>query len=287
MDERTWWNRWGHLNERVWQYNPRLTAAVRREYLAELETFLFKPGGRLLDIGCGHGWVSLPLARRGMWVDGIDLSEVQIREAWRRAAAEGLENVRFWQADARSIQGLGQYDAIVVHALLHHLHPNDQAALLNHIATLLTDGGRAYLYEPLAARAKRPLPAVLFDKGMGGLFRGLTWLAQVTRVMAPEFIAARRDGWTMRTPDEAPIQLDTLLANLPTELTLVRITVWQVYATSYANWCMMLRQPWQEWASRLAPWVYRLDRHIVARSWYRYLRVWPMAGIALEKKPAL
>jgi len=283
MDERTWWNEFGHLTERVWQYTPELTRVVRGPYLAELEAFLFKPGGRLLDIGCGHGWVSLPLARRGMWVDGIDLSEAQIREARRRAAAEGLSNMHFWCADARSLHGANRYDAVLVHALLHHLGPDAQIELLQRIADLLVDGGRAYFYEPLAAMPDRPLWAVLFDKGMGGLFRGLTWLAQAAGWMAPEFVAARRAGWAMRSAEEKPLSLEGLLAHLPDTLNVVRVTVWQVYAINYANWCMMLRPPWRERAARLAPWVVRLDRCIAARGWHRYLRAWPMAGIALEK----
>ena len=283
MDERTWWNEFGYLTERVWQYTPELTQVVRGPYLAELEAFLFKPGGRLLDIGCGHGWVSLPLARRGMWVDGIDLSEAQIAEAQRRAAAEGLQNVRFWQADARTLQGTACYDAVLAHSVLHHLPPDAQAELLQRIADLLVDGGRAYLYEPLAAVPERPLWAVLFDKGMGGVFRGLAWFARVTGLMAPEFTAAQRAGWRMRSADEEPLALERLLAHLPHTLNVVRVTVWQVYAVNYANWCMMLRPPWRERAARLAPWVVRLDRRIAARGWHRYLRAWPMAGIALEK----
>ncbi|MFQ5856011.1 MAG: SAM-dependent methyltransferase [Anaerolineae bacterium] len=284
MDERAWWNEFGHLNEQVWQYNPELSRIVRSDYLAELETFLFKPDGRVLDIGCGHGWVGLRLAQRGMHLDGLDLSDAQIEEARRRAAESGLPNVRFWRADARTLERHGQYDSVIVHALLHHLDRDSQVGLLKSIADLLTEGGRVYLYEPLAPAPDPPLAVVVFDKALGGFMRGLTFTARVAGIMAPQFSAAQRRGWSMRSSDEAPIHLDNLLAARPDTLKVVSITTWQAYSIMYANLCMMLRQPWQRWAGRLAPVFYRLDRLVLSRPWHRYLRGWPMAGIALEKQ---
>ncbi|MBS1252321.1 MAG: hypothetical protein MAG451_01360 [Anaerolineales bacterium] len=284
LDERAWWNQFGPLNEEVWQYNPYLSQVVRSEYLSEMESFLFKAGGRLLDIGCGHGWVGLRLAKRGMQLDGIDLSDAQIEEARRRTAESGLPNVRFWRADARTLDAQAQYDSIIVHALVHHLDLAAQVGLLETITDLLTDGGRAYLYEPVAPAPDPPLPAVLFDKALGGFFKGLTLFARSSGIVAPRFRAAQRSGWTMRSSDEAPIDLENLLAGRPNSLRVAGVTTWQAYSIMYANLCMMLRQPWQRWAGRLAPMFYRFDRFILERSWHRYLRAWPMAGIALEKR---
>lgn len=48
------------------------------------------PEPRLLDIGCGNGWVSVYFGQRGIRVEGIDSSPTAIAEAEVRAADAGV-----------------------------------------------------------------------------------------------------------------------------------------------------------------------------------------------------
>ncbi len=57
------------------------------------------PGGRALEIACGTGENALYLAQQGFHVDAIDISEVALRQAQRRARALGL-SVHFIVCDA-------------------------------------------------------------------------------------------------------------------------------------------------------------------------------------------
>jgi SAM-dependent methyltransferase len=54
---------------------------------------------RALDVGCGSGRLALALAPACRWVIGLDRDTALIREARRRAAAAGLANVLFHEAD--------------------------------------------------------------------------------------------------------------------------------------------------------------------------------------------
>lgn len=47
--------------------------------------------GRLIDLGCGTGRILLPLAQRGFWVLGVDLSEPMLTIVGEKARAAGTE----------------------------------------------------------------------------------------------------------------------------------------------------------------------------------------------------
>lgn len=66
----------------------------------------FRPGERVIDIGCGGGATSLAIARAVAptgTVLGVDLSAGLGGESARRAAAAGLANARFQCADAATV----------------------------------------------------------------------------------------------------------------------------------------------------------------------------------------
>ncbi|HSB41936.1 MAG TPA: methyltransferase domain-containing protein [Methylomirabilota bacterium] len=57
---------------------------------------------RVLDVGCGAGRLALALAPVSRWVVGLDRDPAAILEARRRAAAAGLTNVEFHEADVEA-----------------------------------------------------------------------------------------------------------------------------------------------------------------------------------------
>jgi SAM-dependent methyltransferase len=61
-------------------------------------------GSSFIDVGCGPGRHSLELARRGMRVCGIDVSQDFIEIARRHASDESLSDADFIRLDARSLQ---------------------------------------------------------------------------------------------------------------------------------------------------------------------------------------
>lgn len=70
-----------------------------------------EPGMRVLDVGCGPGRHALALARRGIAVLGVDISERFIEVAIEVADREGLSDLaRFERADARALVGDPRFD---------------------------------------------------------------------------------------------------------------------------------------------------------------------------------
>src|ERR1700750_1160166 len=59
-------------------------------------------GARVLDVACGTGNTSLPLARGGAEVTGVDIATNLLEQARARAAAEALD-ITFEEGDAEQL----------------------------------------------------------------------------------------------------------------------------------------------------------------------------------------
>lgn len=97
----------------------------------------------ILDIGCGTAAYTMPFARRtGATVVGIDVVPTLLA----RALPDVPRNVRLVAADIEVLPfGTGAFDAVVGHAVLHHLRL-DRA--LPELLRVLRPGGRFCFAEP-------------------------------------------------------------------------------------------------------------------------------------------
>src|SRR5512134_1584329 len=68
-------------------------------------------GGPVLEIACGSGLVTIPVAAQGLDVTGVDLARPMLEHARKKAEAQGL-SIRWVQADARSFDLGAQYQFI-------------------------------------------------------------------------------------------------------------------------------------------------------------------------------
>lgn len=82
----------------------------------------------ILDAGCGPGWLSVALARRGARVVGIDAAEQMILRAHQRAK-DASQSIRFTQADLCSPLPLENrsFDGIVCNMVLMDIPTIDMA----------------------------------------------------------------------------------------------------------------------------------------------------------------
>jgi SAM-dependent methyltransferase len=106
-------------------------------WVAELAGLL-RPGGRVVDLGCGAGIpATRELASHGLQVLGVDFSAVQLRRAQRLVPA-----ARFVQADMAALWlKPASADAVVAFYSLIHVPVADQQALFPRIRDWLCPGG--------------------------------------------------------------------------------------------------------------------------------------------------
>lgn len=100
-------------------------------------------GGRVLELACGTGRVTLPLARAGLDVVGVDLAPSMLDVARQGAIAAGLR-IELLCADMTSVTVAGPpFDTIVIaHNSLQHLHESAQiVACFERVRAHLAPGG--------------------------------------------------------------------------------------------------------------------------------------------------
>jgi SAM-dependent methyltransferase len=122
--------------------------AIAREIGApEAEGFVARmglaPGARVLDVACGTGNVTIPLARRGAKVTGLDLMPHLLEEARARAAREGLR-IRFDEGFAETLPYPdGSFDVLV--SMFGIMFSPLPATIVSEMARVLRPGGRLAL----------------------------------------------------------------------------------------------------------------------------------------------
>jgi len=109
-------------------------------------------GSRVLDLGCGPGLVACGLARRGIFVRGVDVSRRSIAYASGAARAEGLP-AEFLVSDYLQDDLGGPYDAaLLVYEDFCVLSPQQRSLLLAKIIASLRPGGAFAMDVTSAAR---------------------------------------------------------------------------------------------------------------------------------------
>ena len=97
------------------------------------------PGRTVLELACGSGRFTIPLAESGAQTTGADLSEIMIEKAESRALTRGLD-VHFFKLDMRDFELNALFDCVIVAAnSLLHLHTSEDfarafAAIRRHLA---------------------------------------------------------------------------------------------------------------------------------------------------------
>lgn len=116
---------------------------LRQRFLDEIGQYL-PQRGRVLDIGCGFGLFSLYYASvaPGLALRGLDRNPRRIAMAQRAAARLGLGNVTYEVADARDWRADGDYDAVYMLDIVHHVDEESVRPLLEQLLKAVRPGGR-------------------------------------------------------------------------------------------------------------------------------------------------
>jgi SAM-dependent methyltransferase len=115
-------------------------------FYLELANEARNAGAAVLELGCGTGRVTIPVARDGIDVVGLDSSPAMLDIARRKAAAAAVD-VAWVEADMRDLDLRREFGLVIVpfRSFLHLLTDADQQACLACIRRHLLPDGRLAL----------------------------------------------------------------------------------------------------------------------------------------------
>jgi 2-polyprenyl-3-methyl-5-hydroxy-6-metoxy-1,4-benzoquinol methylase len=120
---------------------------ARRERLLASERFYLeearKSGGRVLELACGTGRLTIPIAQSGVEIIGADLSASMLETARAKAQRAGV-HVEFFEADMRSFELAGPFSTILIpgNSLLHLFTADDLTQCFRDVRRHLAQNGR-------------------------------------------------------------------------------------------------------------------------------------------------
>jgi len=167
-------------SRRVNSWDHHTPSGLEKVTAAVLAAASLRPGDQVLDLGCGTGQLSLPLAERGARVLAIDISPAMITRLQEHARNRGLAGIEGIAAPIENLSlPAGSVDLVVTSYALHHLHDADKGRVVTAAYRWLRPGGTLIVADMMFGRGgtrqdraiiKSKVKA-LARKGIGGWWR--------------------------------------------------------------------------------------------------------------------
>jgi len=199
-------------NKALWEKGDftRIAGTMRESGEALVDSLGLSEGQKVLDLGCGDGTTALPAARAGADVLGVDIASNLVAAGRGRAAAAGLDDLRFEEGDASNLIGLAdcRFDLVLsMFGAMFAPRPFDVAREMVRVARR---GGRIVMGnwipgDPTLVAQILKISAAYTPPPPEGFVSPVTWGIEdnvrerfAAAGVAPENVAFERTTWIFR-----------------------------------------------------------------------------------------
>lgn len=116
------------------------------DILAAIE---IKPGMKILDLGCGSGYLTFPIAEKNSeaYITGLDIVTNTLKNNQEKRDKMGLDNLDFVEYDGETFPFASDtFDLVVSRYALHHFPQIERS--MSEIARVLKVGGNLFISDP-------------------------------------------------------------------------------------------------------------------------------------------
>jgi len=189
-----------------WERMPSLPIGEQAiALLDQAESGREPPYGRALDLGCGTGFWSVRLARRGWDVTGVDIVPKALRTARKRARAAGVD-IHFAEGSITALTTLGigsGFRLILDFGAVHGLAP-EQVQAVGREVTAVASGDAMLVMYAFSPGRRGPLPRGISREEIEQAYGGwtitneesfdITGAPRFVQKARPRFYCLRRTG---------------------------------------------------------------------------------------------
>jgi ubiquinone/menaquinone biosynthesis C-methylase UbiE len=167
-------------SRRVNSWDHHTPSGLEKVTAAVLAAASPRPGDQVVDLGCGTGQLSLPLAERGARVLAIDVSGAMVRRLESNARERSISDVEGLDIPIENLSlPAGSVDLVVTSYALHHLRDADKSRVVSAAYQWLRPGGTLLVADMMFGRGGtsqdraiiRSKVSALAKKGIGGWWR--------------------------------------------------------------------------------------------------------------------
>jgi len=148
----------------VYQFYQELGGFFAARVEAIREFLPIEEGARIIDIGCGPGYIVKHLPQ-GIGYVGLDIDQPSIDFANARFGHRGKFQMRFF--DAAAVADLGPADIVMMNGVMHHIGDAELSVTLEHVKAVLRPGGRLFTLDGCYAPGQSRLARWLLDNDRG------------------------------------------------------------------------------------------------------------------------